>query len=97
VFSRLTVGITGGWGEKRSETETCQSFEKASKNTPSPSRPVHPRRSHAIIFYGRNGGAICPEDQQKYTPMWQARKPYKAMESIEYDSRSAPWFPDKLI
>jgi len=36
-------------------------------------------------------------DQQKYTPMRQARKPYKAVESIEYDSRSAPWFPDKLI
>ena len=35
--------------------------------------------------------------KQKYTLKWQARKPYKAMESALCDSRGAPWFPDKLI
>jgi hypothetical protein len=35
--------------------------------------------------------------KQKYTPKRQARKPYKAMESIVYDSRGAPWFSVKLI
>ena len=88
---------TGGWGETGLETENCQSSKQTPKNAPSPSRPVHPRRSHAIILYERNGGATCSGGQQKYTPMWQARKPYKAVESIEYDPRGAPWFPDKLI
>ena len=37
----LTAGVTGGWGEKGSKTENCQSFRKSQKNAQSPSRPVH--------------------------------------------------------
>jgi hypothetical protein len=35
--------------------------------------------------------------ERQYTPKRQARKPYIAMESIQYDSRAAPWFPVELI
>ena len=41
-FSRRpTARVTGGWGEKGPETETCHSSEPAPKNAQSPSRPVH--------------------------------------------------------
>ena len=38
---RPTAGVTGGWGEKDSQTENCQSSEPAPKNAQSPSCPVH--------------------------------------------------------
>ena len=31
AFVRLTVGVSGGWGEKGSETENCQRSEHAQK------------------------------------------------------------------
>jgi hypothetical protein len=37
--SRSTAGVSGGWGEKGSETENYQSHEKRFKNAQSPSRP----------------------------------------------------------
>src|SRR5690242_19942492 len=40
-YSRPTVCVTGGWGEKSLKTGNCQSSEPAPKNAQSPSRPVH--------------------------------------------------------
>jgi len=39
--SRPTARVSGGWGEKGSETENYQNHEKHFKNAQSPNRPLH--------------------------------------------------------
>src|SRR5574341_2635101 len=65
-------------------------------NAPTPTCQLHVSCTHedgGRSFYTRETRVHCG----KYTPNRQAHKPYKAMESILYDSRAAPWFPVKLI
>jgi len=53
---RLALQAAGA--ETGSKTETCQSSEQTQKNAPSPSRPVHLRRTKTVLFPERNWGAI---------------------------------------
>jgi len=41
MTKRLTICVTGGWGEPTCETENRQSSEQTPKNAPHTSRPVH--------------------------------------------------------
>jgi len=74
------------------ETGKTRSQENAQKTRRFP--VVHYTREDGVrSFYPRETG----EQLQKYSAERQARKPYKAMESAGCDSRTAPWFPVKLI
>jgi hypothetical protein len=61
--------------------------EKCLKMRQNPANPLHPRRWENAIIFTRETGALgdCVSTdsttKRKYTPKWQARKPYKAMES----------------
>jgi hypothetical protein len=92
VFMRLTVSVTGGWGEKGSETENYQSHEKRFKNAATPTSLLHHRRMGTSSFTKET------EAQWEYTANGQTHKPYKAVEThLVLQSRAAPWFPVQLI
>jgi len=75
--------------------------EKCLKMPQNPTRQVHPGRctSHHFLQEKQGRETMCLDEldnQPKYTPKRQARKPKKAM-AMTRVSRGAPWFPVELI
>ena len=66
VFMRLTVSVTGGWGEKGSETENCHSWEKNPKNAQTPCRPA----GSALVFFQ---GARCVGQHLRKSPLVETK------------------------
>jgi len=76
-------------------------LENAAESHTSGARQVHPGRctSHHFLQEKQGRETMCLDEldnQPKYTPKRQARKPKKAM-AMTRVSRGAPWFPVELI
>jgi len=81
------VFVTVRWAQEKLDAR------RILENGDVPSCPVPRGMMTGDPFMRENQGCDCA----KYTPNWQAYKPYKAMESIMNDSHGAPWFSVKLI
>jgi hypothetical protein len=96
------AGVDNAWEQEKPEARKMLVNRADSHTSGAPEKMGGPS------FYTRETGCVVSrqgfdrlnhqlDNQRKYTPKRQARKPKKAMESILYDFRGAPWFPVKLI
>jgi hypothetical protein len=92
--------VVCGRDEIHSEDEEKLQARKMLENRAESHKSTAPQKIARDHFIREKRGIVSgigSTTKRKYNPKRQARKPDKAMASIIYDSRAAPWFPVKLI